>query len=259
MCFNNWQAYLKILIEFVVCCLIVALLIYLFKTKDLNIALIIGLVVIIIFGILDCFLIRGTCFKISENLENEEEEPKKEKTLDDLKDEDKKIQKILKGYLNGKELKIKNLKVSEKIEGAAIKKALNVLYPVGSLLISDKNPSETLGFGEWSLLVNPDSDLRFIKLVDPNEKERNNLTGGENVVKLEQKHIPYHDHNIFDYQTVQGFTYHMVFCDVDGAAHKFVVRSFTEGNDAGAYKETKEQGHNNIPPFIAVNLWVRNK
>ena len=151
------------------------------------------------------------------------------------------------------------MKVSEKIEGAAIKKALNVLYPVGSLLISDKNPSETLGFGEWSLLVNPDSDLRFIKLVDPNEKERNNLTGGENVVKLEQKHIPYHDHNIFDYQTVQGFTYHMVFCDVDGAAHKFVVRSFTEGNDAGAYKETKEQGHNNIPPFIAVNLWVRNK
>ena len=94
MCFNNWQAYLKILIEFIVCCLIVALLIYLFKTKDLNIALIIGLFVIIIFGILDCFLIRGTCFKISENLENEKEEPKKEKTLDDLKDEDKKIRGI---------------------------------------------------------------------------------------------------------------------------------------------------------------------
>lgn len=251
-----WKEYLKFSIELIICLIIFGLLIFLIQTKGLKTALIICLICLIVFGIIDCFLIRGSWFKISENLDNIESD-------NNLSENDKFLQKILKGYIKDYEvdggLKIKDLEVSGNIEGPALKEIINLVYPIDSIIISDKNPEETLGIGKWKLLVDNKEDLRFIKLVNPNNLsiKDNNLTGGESGISLSQDQIPYHDHNIFDYQTVQGFTYHKVFCDSDGATHKFVVRSLIEDGDKDTGLADEEAPHNNIPPFIAANFWVR--
>lgn len=251
-----WKEYLKFSVELIICLIIFGLLIFLIQTKGIKTALLVCLVCLIVFGFIDCFLIRGSWFKINENLDNVESD-------NNLSENDKFLQKIQKGYItNYKDkggLKIKNLEVSNNIEGPALKEIINLLYPVDSIIISDKNPGETLGIGKWKLLINEDENLRFVKLANPNNStiKDNNLIGGDSGVKLSQDQIPFHDHNIFDYQTVQGFTYHKVFCDTDGATHKFVVRSLIENGDEKTGVADEEVPHNNIPPFIAANFWVR--
>lgn len=254
----TWVTYLKSSVEIVLIIFLGCLMIYLFKSQPLSHAIGISVFLVILFIVLDGFLLRGTFFKIKEGFD--------ETKLTDLSEKEQKIQRILKGYGNtGLELKIKNLKVNGEINGLGFYEIFDTLYPIGTILMTKDNPQNTLKFGEWSKLSS--DNVRFLRIKKPGDKNVDKDVDNFVTVDLQESQIPFHDHDIFDSQTVSKRSYHKVF--IGGKAkNKLYVCSITkseaENSGDSTFKSLKDQfadstPHNNISPFVSFNIWERVK
>ena len=215
----SWLIYFKAIVELIAILFIGFILIYFVfqaKKEDENISfgVILTLSVLIIVLIFDAFFLRESAFKIVEGLDNVENDntENKELTNDFDKRTNEDYNNLSNGYLDGKILRIKEIKGVESITGKAYRDIFDSLYPVGTILIMEKNPKETLKFGEWELLNNVKKfkDLRYLSLVSPGYNNIKDLGGLANV-NLTQENIPYHDHTIFTEQTTGEADYHKVF------------------------------------------------
>ncbi len=279
----SW-VYLKASVEVIICLSIFSLLIYLYnryKDDNLKIPLIIGSICILTFLIIEFLLLRGTNFNINEGLENTEI-----KTLPSSNKSDLDYQTITKGFMDGKSLNIEEIDGLENISGAAYFELMNKFYPVGTILIMEKNPSESLKFGTWKLLSedkNVKNQVRclMVSATGPNSKYPE--IGGLANVPLTQNQIPYHDHTIFKRNNSDNEDKHKVFKIGPNANYKLILDSISreeaekfgtnctdpECVKTGTASDTKMQqlvndkhfkydvAHNNISPFIALNIWVR--
>lgn len=290
----SWLIYFKAIVELIAILFIGFILIYFLyqskkKDENINFSVILTLSVLIIVLILDAFFLRESAFKIVEGLDNVENISTENKDLTNEFDkrtiED--YNNLSNGYLDGKILRIKELKGVESITGKAYRDIFDSLYPIGTILIMEKNPKETLKFGEWELLSNVKKfkDLRYLSLVSPGYNNIKDLEGLANV-KLTQENIPYHDHTIFTEQTTGEANYHKVFkyqspniklqldsierdeskkIGKENCTDPECIRSkntiaddqFNLLNDKHYFMYNVP--HSNISPFIAINVWVRNK
>lgn len=122
---------------------------------------------------------------------------------------------------------------------------LKDVYPVGSIYISTSalNPSTIFGFGTWQLI----SDAF---LVGAGNLYSLGDTGGEAEHTLTVTELPEHDH-----QTAK----------MDGGGIAFPAGIIQAGATTSAgnwwYSATRKTGgnaaHNNLPPYLAVNIWER--
>lgn len=270
----TWVTYLKASVEIILIIFLGCLMFYLFKTQPLSHAIGISVFLIILFVVLDGFLLRGTFFKIKEGFD--------ESNLDGLSEKEQMIQKVLKGYNkeDNKELKIKNLKVTNKLECVKSYDIFEYLFPKGTILIMEKNPQDVYKFGEWKALAAPDgleNRVRFLRIKKPGDKHYNTDDKGNyiidsfNAVDLTEKQIPYHDHDIFTRQTVAKRSHHKVFAEGTDpkdikAAYKLYVNSITRSEAENSTNDTFKSladhfvyntPHNNISPFISFNMWER--
>lgn len=282
----SWIVYFKACVEIVICLAILSLLVYLFiryKNNNLKTPLIIGFICISVFLILDSLLLRGTIFKINEGLENTEI-----KTLSSTNRTDLDYQTLSKGYLVGNSLSIEEIDGLESISGAAYLEIMNKFYPVGTILIMEKNPSESLKIGTWKLLSeykNVKDQVRCLMVSATGPDSEYPEIGGLTNVPLTQNQIPYHDHTIFKRNYSDNEDKHKVFKIGKNANFKLVLDSISrqeaekfgtnctdpECVKTGTASDTKMQrlitdkhfkydvAHNNISPFIALNIWVRTE
>lgn len=290
----SWLIYFKAIVELIIILFVGFILIYFIvqakkKNENIGFGVILTFSVLMIVLILDAFFLRESAFKIVEGLDNVENNNIDNKILTNELDkrsiED--YNNLSNGYLDGNVLKIKEIKGVESITGKAYKDIFDSLYPVGTILIMEKNPKEILKFGEWELLNNVKKfkDLRYLTLVSPGYKDVKDLGGLANVV-LTQENIPYHDHTIFTEQTTGKADYHKVF-KYENPNIKLQLDSITKGESKKIGKENcidpeciksnntmaddqfkslddknyfmDNVPHSNISPFIAVKVWVRNK
>lgn len=290
----SWLIYFKAIIELIIILFVGFILIYFIvqarkKNESIGFGVILTFSVLMIVLILDAFFLRESAFKIVEGLDNVENNNTENKILTNELDkrsiED--YNNLSNGYLDGNVLKIKEIKGVESITGKAYKDIFDSLYPIGTILIMEKNPKEILKFGEWELLNNVKKfkDLRYLSLVSPGYKDVKDLGGLANVV-LTQENIPYHDHTIFTEQTTGKADYHKVF-KYQSPNIKLQLDSITKGESKKIGKENctdpeciKSKNtmaddqfkslddknyfmdnvpHSNISPFVAVKVWVRNK
>ena len=126
------------------------------------------------------------------------------------------------------------------------------LYPVGSIYLSvnDTNPSTFIG-GTWERIKD-----RF--LLAAGDKYVAGSTGGEEQHKLTTSEMPPHQHQLIK-DTAPSATsdgkikaepaYYIAQADVirDGKYHYPSYTAFEGGN----------KPHNNMPPYLAVYMWVR--
>lgn len=280
----SWVVYLKASVEVIICLSIFSLLVYLYiryKDNNLKIPLLIGSVCILVFLIIDSLLLRGTIFKINEGLENTEI-----KTLSSTNRTDLDYQTLSKGFMIGESLSIEEIDGLENISGAAYFELMNKFYPVGTILIMEKNPSESLKFGTWKLLSenkNVKDQVRCLMVSSTGPNSNYPEIGGLANVSLTQNQIPYHDHTIFKRNYSDNEDKHKVFKIGPNANYKLILDSISrqeadkfgtnctdpECVKTGTASDTKMQqlvkdkhfktsvDHNNISPFIALNIWVR--
>ena len=281
----SWIVYLKASIEVVVCLSIFSLLIYLYiryKDDNLKIPLIIGSVCILAFLIIDSLLLRGTIFKINEGLDNVSSNVLPNSNRSDLD-----YQKLSKGFLTGNTLNIKEIDGVENMSGGAFIEFMEKLYPVGTILFMDKNPKEKLKFGEWELLSKNKnfSDVRCLMVSATGPTDKYPEKGGLANVPLSQNQIPYHDHTLFLTSNSDNEDKHKTFKLGTNANYKMNLDSISrqeadkygtnckdpECVKTGTASDTKMKSlidskyfkydvlHNNISPFVALNVWVRIK
>ena len=124
---------------------------------------------------------------------------------------------------------------------------VDLIYPIGSIYmtVADTNPFETLGIGNWEKIEN-----RF--LLDASKNHINGETGGEENPVFTNGEMPKHSHKM-KYDSIGWIAIRQ--------------SSGTNGileNNASSYDgqySTEEVGngnaHNNMPPYLAVNMWKR--
>ena len=120
---------------------------------------------------------------------------------------------------------------------------LSDVYPIGSIYIStgSTSPAILFGFGTWQLL----SD-NF--LVGAGNLYNLGTTGGEATHTLTVDEMPSHTH------AMQGYW------NTASGANSARARNITSGDpvDNSAMLPTGGgQAHNNLPPYLAVNIWER--
>lgn len=272
----TWVTYLKASVEIILIIFLGCLMFYLFKTQPLSHAIGISVFLIILFVVLDGFILRGTFFKIKEGFD--------ESSLEGLSEKEQMIQKILKGYNknDNKELRIKNLKVTDKLECVKSYDIFDKLFPIGTILIMKENPQDVYKFGKWEKLAAPDGmkdRVRFLRIKKPGDKHYNTDDSGNyiidsfNAIDLTEKQIPFHDHDVFTYQIVSKRNKHKIFDqgtkrkDIK-AAYKLYVNSITKDEAKNSTNATfkslanqfvENTPHNNISPFISFNMWERKE
>lgn len=259
----SWLTYLKSSLEIIITIIICCLIFYLFYTQTPNKAICLSILIIVCFFLIDGFLLRGTFFKVKEGFEDSF----------DLSEREKRLQNILKGYVNNENqdyLKIKNLKINGKINGQGFYDIFNYIYPVGTVLISEKDPFTIFHYGRWEPLNYKENDkgkVRFLRIkkkgdghVDEDYKDYEN-------VLLQEEEIPFHDHYLFNSQITSGRNHHKVFSR-SKPSNKLYVNSIThnEALESGDeyFKSISKQfseptPHNNISPFVSFNIWERIK
>ena len=124
---------------------------------------------------------------------------------------------------------------------------IDLIYPIGSIYmtVSDTNPFETIKFGVWEKIEN-----RF--LLASSNIHMNGETGGEENHTLTINEMPKHSHKM-KYDSI-GWTAIRQSSGTNGILE----------NNASSYDgqySTEEVGngnaHNNMPPYLAVNMWKR--
>ena len=121
------------------------------------------------------------------------------------------------------------------------------IYPIGSIYMSVNNvdPSTVFG-GTWQQIKD-----RF--LLASGDTYSNGQTGGEATHTLVASEIPQHDHT-FTYpepygQSDPGNTAKVVTNSVNDQTYKYTNNTTSKYGGGAA--------HNNMPPYLAVNVWVR--
>ena len=124
---------------------------------------------------------------------------------------------------------------------------IDLIYPIGSIYmtVSDTNPFETIKFGVWEKIEN-----RF--LLASSNIHMNGETGGEENHTLTINEMPKHSHKM-KYDSV-GWTAIKQSSGTNG------IVEYNKSSYDGQYS-TEEVGngnaHNNMPPYLAVNMWKR--
>lgn len=126
------------------------------------------------------------------------------------------------------------------------------IYPIGSLYFngtSSANPYFLLGFGTWVSYASG----KAIVGRDANEVEFNTVgkTGGTKEHKLSVEEMPLHDHRIDRWG--EGSNYVVSSTKLVGAAQNGV------GYSGQAYTRPTggNKAHNNLQPYIVVQVWIR--
>ena len=128
---------------------------------------------------------------------------------------------------------------------------INLVYPVGSIYMSvnDVSPSTLFG-GSWE-------KIEDTFLLASGSTFALGQTGGEVNHILTVDEMPEHNHIVFG-NTNPG--------DNSGVGHwNFITREgYCYGNDVNLYfngsstrKNGNSQAHNNMPPYLVVNIWKR--
>ena len=137
---------------------------------------------------------------------------------------------------------------------------INLIYPVGAIYMSVNavDPSTLFG-GTWVQIKD-----RF--LLAAGDTYANTQTGGEPSVTLtaEQSGLPSHNHGpstsgaSFLITEGEALTRHTV---ASGSGAENMVRSpsavLRNQNTASVTKQNASQAHNNMPPYLVVNIWKR--
>ena len=124
---------------------------------------------------------------------------------------------------------------------------IDLIYPIGSIYmtVSDTNPFETIKFGVWEKIEN-----RF--LLASSNIHMNGETGGEENHTLSINEMPKHSHKM-RYDSI-GWTAIRQSSGTNG------ILEYNKSSYDGQYS-TEEVGngnaHNNMPPYLAVNMWKR--
>ena len=124
---------------------------------------------------------------------------------------------------------------------------VDLIYPIGSIFISinDTNPFEVMGVGTWE-------KIEDTFLLAAGAKYKNGSTGGEDTHTLSIDEMPKHSHKM-KYDSI-GWT---------AIRQSSGTNGILENNNSsydGQYS-TEEVGngnaHNNMPPYLVVNMWKR--
>ena len=149
--------------------------------------------------------------------------------------------------------------------GKNVLSLLDYVYPVGSIYISatnSKSPADIFG-GDWTRL----NDVFLYAGKDGDTTYGPEKTGGEKTVQLETTHLPGHTHGP---GTLAGY-YKCRETDDSGSgyngAERITFSAFDVNSSAGAVVinsgATASTGgntaHNNMPPFLSVYMWRRDK
>ena len=124
---------------------------------------------------------------------------------------------------------------------------IDLIYPIGSIYmtVSDTNPFETIKFGVWEKIEN-----KF--LLASSNIHMNGETGGEENHTLSINEMPKHSHKM-KYDSI-GWTAIRQNSGTNG------ILEYNKSSYDGQYS-TEEVGngnaHNNMPPYLAVNMWKR--
>ena len=124
---------------------------------------------------------------------------------------------------------------------------VDLIYPIGSIFISinDTNPFEAMGVGTWE-------KIEDTFLLAAGTKYKNGSTGGEDAHVLTINEMPKHSHKM-KYDSI-GWTAIRQNSGTNG-----ILENNSSSYD-GQYS-TEEVGngnaHNNMPPYLAVNMWKR--
>lgn len=125
----------------------------------------------------------------------------------------------------------------------AIKNNWLTIYPIGSIYMSvnEVNPSEIFG-GTWQRIKD-----RF--LLASGDTYNNGATGGEATHTLTVNELPSHNHSLNIPTAVAGSSANIA----SGSVYSIQEATYTNptGNTGGG------AAHNNMPPYLAVNVWVR--
>ena len=124
---------------------------------------------------------------------------------------------------------------------------VDLIYPIGSIFISinDTNPFEVMGIGTWE-------KIEDTFLLAAGTKYKNGSTGGEDAHVLTINEMPKHSHKM-KYDSV-GWTAIKQSSGTNG------IVEYNKSSYDGQYS-TEEVGngnaHNNMPPYLVVNMWKR--
>lgn len=129
---------------------------------------------------------------------------------------------------------------ASKLGGKTWEELMLAVYPVGSIYMSVNavNPGTLFG-GTWEQLKD-----RF--LLGAGDAYENGGTGGAATVKLTTDQIPSHTHEIHSRSVYSGGGNYIAMCN--------------EANGTGSYVTGSRGGgeaHNNMPPYLVVNMWKR--
>ena len=128
-------------------------------------------------------------------------------------------------------------------------------YCVGDIFITTRagNPSVLLGYGTWQQI----KDKFLLAAGDSYAAES---TGGESEHTLTEDEMPAHQHNFKGTGIFSAWNYpHII---GPGKAYpSYPSVSEGSGYSGDGYVEISKTGgsqpHNNMPPYLAVNMWIR--
>lgn len=136
-----------------------------------------------------------------------------------------------------------------------VPKILDLVYPVGSIYMSvnDVNPANLFG-GTWEQIKD-----RFL-LAKGDTYATNGATGGEASHTLNINEMPSHNHT----QNQHRHKQHNKYSNGSGSASAYVYTSNRTAIDHYTDYQTPYinptgggQAHNNMPPYLVVNIWKR--
>lgn len=137
-----------------------------------------------------------------------------------------------------------NAVTNDKITSVEVSKVtglLDKIYPVGSIYMAVNNVNPTAIFGgTWE-------QIRGKFLFGSDTNHALGTTGGEETHKLTTQEMPNHNHQ----QRAAGAGGNQIRLLYDGEGGGWVVTTAPTGENGG------DQPHNNMPPYLTVNMWKR--
>lgn len=136
-----------------------------------------------------------------------------------------------------------------------IKNYWKTIYPIGSIYMSfsNTNPTQLFG-GSWNKLSNS-------FLVGAGDKYAVADTGGEETHTLTIDELPSHDHTAGRYDGYEIYNDTVLKTASSQTGTFQAVKINTASTNQSSHIKTNttggNQAHNNLPPYIAVNMWRR--